>query len=88
MVLRKVMGRYIPTAITDSPKQGFSAPDSSWFREESRGFIEDKLLNRDSPIFEYLDISSVKAIVNDHISGRENRRLLIWSLLTITQVLG
>ena len=88
LVLRKVMGRYIPTAITDSPKQGFSAPDSSWFREESRGFIEDKLLNRDSPIFEYLDISSVKAIVNDHISGRENRRLLIWSLLTITQVLG
>ncbi len=87
LVLRKVMSRYIPAAITDSRKQGFSAPDSSWFREESRKFVEERLLQKDSPIYQYLDDKSIHKIVDDHISGSENRRLLIWSLLTMTQIL-
>src|SRR5579871_2937000 len=34
-LLRKVMERYVPQAITDREKQGFSAPDASWFKGES-----------------------------------------------------
>ena len=35
IALRKVMNRYIPDLITNGIKQGFSAPDSSWFKGES-----------------------------------------------------
>ena len=30
-----------------------------------------------------MDKSAVQAMVNDHLEGRENRRLLIWSLLSL-----
>ncbi len=35
-LLRKVMSRYIPDQITSAEKQGFSAPDASWFKGEGK----------------------------------------------------
>ena len=32
-----------------------------------------------------LDRGTVQGLVNDHLEGRENRRLLIWSLLYLEQ---
>ena len=35
LLLRKVMGRYVPDDITNQVKRGFSGPDASWFRGDS-----------------------------------------------------
>ena len=40
------------------------------------------MLNDDSAMYEYLNPTSVRGLVDDHLEGRENRRLLLWSLLT------
>ena len=77
------MSSYIPKDIVESKKQGFSSPDASWFRGESIRFVESKLLNQHSPIYELLDYASVKALLEQHLRGEQNRRLLIWSLLNI-----
>ena len=86
-ILRDVMRRHIPDDITEAEKQGFSAPDNSWFKGESIEFVKRKLLGNDARLFEYLDRESVHRLVNQHLSGEENRRLLIWSLLNFEQVL-
>src|SRR5690606_10555598 len=39
IMLRKAMNRIIPTDITQRRKQGFSAPDASWFRGESIDYV-------------------------------------------------
>ena len=31
-LLREMMGRYLPKDVVSAKKQGFSAPDASWFR--------------------------------------------------------
>lgn len=80
-LLRKVMQRYIPEQITNGIKQGFSAPDSSWFKGESIDYVKRKLLNNKSRIYDYLDQQSVKKLISEHLEGKQNRRLLIWSLL-------
>jgi asparagine synthase (glutamine-hydrolysing) len=80
-ILRKVMQRYIPERITNGIKQGFSAPDSSWFRGESIDYVRRKLYNNNTKIFDYLDRQAVQKLVNEHLEGKQNRRLLIWSLL-------
>jgi asparagine synthase (glutamine-hydrolysing) len=80
-ILRDVMSRYIPKSITDAKKQGFSSPDSSWFRGESIDFVRSVVSDRSSPIFDYLDFATVGELVGEHLSGRENRRLLVWSVL-------
>jgi asparagine synthase (glutamine-hydrolysing) len=81
LILRKVMKRYIPEKITKAVKQGFSAPDSSWFKGESIDYVKRILFNNKACIYEYLDWESVMELVNQHLQGKFNRRLLIWSLL-------
>jgi len=85
IILRKMMERYIPSQITDREKQGFSAPDASWFKGESIDYVRRRVLNPKARIFDVLDREAVQRLVQDHLDGRENRRLLIWSLLNIEQ---
>jgi len=86
-ILRDMMSRYIPTDIIKAKKQGFSSPDASWFRGESIEFVRRKLLDKNSPIFDYLDIGETKSLVNEHLTGQQNRRLLIWSLISVNEFL-
>jgi asparagine synthase (glutamine-hydrolysing) len=80
------MTRYIPGQITERAKQGFSAPDASWFKGESIDYVNRRLLNGKAQIYDYLDREAVVGLVSDHLEGRENRRLLIWSLLNLEQL--
>ncbi len=82
-ILRDVMSRYIPDKITKAEKQGFSSPDASWFKGESIEFVRRKLLDSSSPIYSVLDAKVVAELIQEHLSGKQNRRLLIWSLLNI-----
>jgi len=82
-ILREAARGFLPANVVDAIKQGFSAPDSSWFRGESMSFVERRLLRADSRISEIFDQSIVRDLVSSHLSGRQNRRLLIWSLLSL-----
>ena len=82
-ILRDVMRRHIPGHITDAVKQGFSAPDGSWFKGESIDFVRSTLVESSPLIYDYLDRDSVLSLVEDHLEGVQNRRLLIWSLLNV-----
>lgn len=81
VLLREVMSRYIPPNVTKRAKQGFSGPDASWFRGESIKYITDVLFSGDPFIYEFLDRRIVEDLVEQHLQGRQNRRLLVWSLL-------
>lgn len=81
MLLRDVMARHIPAEVAVAEKQGFSAPDASWFKGESIDFVRRTLLDAQARIYEYMDRVAVVGLVQDHLDGRQNRRLLIWSLL-------
>lgn len=87
LILRKAMERHIPQKITEAEKQGFSAPDASWFKGESIDYVRRKLYRGNPRIFEFLDSKTVHSLVSDHLEGRENRRLLIWSLLSLEKML-
>jgi len=81
-VLRQAMGRLIPREVTERTKQGFSAPDATWFRGESINYINQLMRNPRALIYEFLTPDYVAQVLDEHCSGRVNRRLLIWSLLS------
>ena len=81
-ILRKTMERIIPQSITQAKKQGFSGPDESWFRGSSEKYVKDLLLDDKARINEYLNPEYVRQIIETHNAGVENKRLLIWSLLS------
>ncbi len=85
IILRNVSKRFVPEVIFDGKKQGFSAPDASWFRGDSIDFVRSVISNKQSRIYDYLDKPSIEKIFEDHCSGRVNRRLFIWSVLNFEE---
>jgi asparagine synthase (glutamine-hydrolysing) len=85
LLLRRVMESYVPADVADGVKRGFSAPDASWFRGDSIDYVRRSLMGRDARLFDYLDRAAVQSLVGDHLDGKDNRRLLIWSLLSIEE---
>ena len=85
LILREVMSRVIPPSVVKGEKRGFSGPDATWFRGESIDYVRDTLHNPRARIFDFIDRDATLALVDDHLEGRENRRLLVWSLLNLEE---
>ncbi len=81
-VLRDAMTRIIPREAAERRKQGFSAPDASWFRGESIGYLNRLLRDPTARIYEFLQPTYVERILDQHTAGKVNHRLLIWSMLS------
>lgn len=84
-LLRQVMSRYVPDHISSGEKKGFSAPDASWFRGDSIEYVKRRLGDKRALIYDYFDRRIVEGLLAEHLEGRANRRLLIWSLLYLEE---
>lgn len=80
-ILRDVMGCHIPGDVAKAEKQGFSAPDASWFKGESIDFVKRVLGDEHAALYRLMDKKTVSEMVGQHLDGTSNKRLLIWSLL-------
>lgn len=86
-ILRDVMARYVPSDVSSGAKQGFSAPDASWFKGESIEYVKSIVFNPKARIYDYLDAATTQSLVRTHLDGHENKRLFIWSLLNVEHFL-
>ncbi len=82
VVLRNAMSRLIPQDVTNRAKQGFSAPDASWFRGEIIDYINKLLRDPKARIYEHIRLPYVENVLDQHTAGKVNHRLLIWSLMS------
>ena len=80
-ILRKAMDSYIPQEIINRKKQGFSAPDESWYRDENSEYVKELLLASTTVSSKYINPDYIKKIVNEHLYEKKNHRLLIWSFM-------
>lgn len=80
-VLRKAMKGFIPEAIINRKKQGFSAPDESWYRGENASYVKELLLNKKTISSEFINQGYMEKIVREHVDKHINHRLLIWSFM-------
>lgn len=81
LLLRKVMKHYIPKEIINGQKQGFSAPDASWFKGESIEYVKRLLCSKSANIYNFMNYDAVQNLIQEHMDGKQNRRLFVWSLL-------
>jgi asparagine synthase (glutamine-hydrolysing) len=82
------MENYVSNEVTNGAKKGFSSPDASWFRGDSIEFVKKELCVPKNPLYELLDYKEVQQKLELHFDGKENKRLLIWSLLYLTTYLA
>jgi asparagine synthase (glutamine-hydrolysing) len=81
-LLRKAMTGILPAEIIENRKQGFSAPDQSWYMNQLVEYIRATILSPRSLDRGYFQPEYLERIIEEHISGKANHRLLIWSLLS------
>ena len=80
-VLRKAMLDFLPERIINRKKQGFSAPDESWYRGENAAYVKELLLNSNTISTQFINKKYIEQIVDEHINKKINHRLLIWSFM-------
>ena len=80
-VLRKAMEDFIPKKIINRKKQGFSAPDESWYRGENADYIKELLLGKDLACGDFIRQDFINKVVDEHMNKNINHRLLIWSFM-------
>ncbi len=81
VALRAAFRGSIPNEILDAPKQGFVVPMAEWLRGELKDLAYDVLLDSTARERGYFAPDSVRALLDRHISGSEDRSGAIWALL-------
>lgn len=85
LIMRNALEKFVPHEVSKAKKQGFSAPDASWFKGDSIDYVRRRILTPDARIYEFLDFDCASRLLKEHTEGRSNRRLLVWSLLQLEQ---
>jgi len=80
-LLRKAMLDCTPAEIINRKKQGFSAPDESWYRGENAAYMKELLLDKNTVSSAFINPAFTEYIIDEHINKKINHRLLLWSLM-------
>jgi asparagine synthase (glutamine-hydrolysing) len=83
-MLRKAVEPLLPREITHGRKQGFSIPAAAWLRGELEPFAREALSPARIKEQGWFDASVVTAIVDRHVSGREDLSRQIWGLMAFS----
>lgn len=80
-ILRALLGRYVPQALWDRPKAGFSVPIEAWLRGPLRDWAEALLDERVLREGGLLAVQPVRRLWAQHQAGTHNHERVLWSLL-------
>lgn len=80
-VLREAMSDILPEKIINRKKQGFSAPDESWYRGENANYVKELLLGDNIASSQFINPDYVRQIIDEHCNKHINHRLLLWSFM-------
>jgi asparagine synthase (glutamine-hydrolysing) len=81
-VLRAAASDLLPQDVVRARKQGFSPPDQSWYRGPTMDYIKAILLDDRSLSRGWFEPAAIQRTIAEHVEGRVNHRLLLWSLLS------
>jgi asparagine synthase (glutamine-hydrolysing) len=79
--LRAVLARYVPPALTERPKMGFTVPIGAWLKGPLRTWAEDLLSPAALAADNLFDPIAVRACLAEHMSGRRNWQGALWTVL-------
>jgi asparagine synthetase B (glutamine-hydrolysing) len=81
VILRKLMGPRLPSAILNRPKVGFGAPMSAWLRGPLRPLVGDYLSTSRLKSGNCFDPIIVANLVEEHMAGDADHGNQLWLLL-------
>jgi asparagine synthase (glutamine-hydrolysing) len=82
-LLRRVLDRYVPTALVDRPKMGFGVPIDAWLRGPLREWAEQLLAPARLGSYGFVRAEPVRRAWQEHLEGRRNWQYPLWTVLML-----
>ena len=82
-LLKDVARHWVPDHILDRKKQGFSPPLASWLRGDLKDLAATILLDPRAVDRGLLEPQRVRALIDDHVQGRDDNAEAIWTMLQL-----
>ena len=79
--LRQVLYNYVPSQLIERPKAGFGIPVGQWLRGPLREWAETLLDERRLEQEGYLNPKPIREIWQQHLSGRHDWTVRLWTVL-------
>ncbi len=84
-ILRDILKEYIPEAVFDQPKSGFSIPLAEWIRTDLKKEFQEELNDSFLNNVPNLDTAKFKKQFKDHLEGKANNATNIWKLYVLAK---
>lgn len=82
-ILRRILGRRVPSALVDREKMGFDVPIGVWLRGPLRGWAEELLQPAQLSRGDLLNPEPIVRRWRDHVAGRANHGKGLWAVLML-----
>ncbi len=80
-LLRRVLDRYVPNALVERPKMGFSVPIDTWLRGPLKQWAADLLDSAGDAQGGLLAAAPIRQRWQEHQSGKRNWHAFLWNVL-------
>ena len=84
VLLRRAAAPLLPRKIVYGRKRGFSIPAGAWLRGDLEPFAREVLSRETLERQGFFSAGAVGRVLDDHVSGREDRSRQLWGLLAFT----
>jgi asparagine synthase (glutamine-hydrolysing) len=81
-ILRCAFRDLVPAPVLKRAKMGFGVPLSSWFRSDLRLYLQDVFLSSDARVYQFLDRTQVRKLIDSFLAGAQLWADAVWTLLT------
>jgi asparagine synthase (glutamine-hydrolysing) len=82
-IVKEVARKYVPRDLVDRPKNGFKVPLGSWLRGELHDAVRSLVLDDRSAVAPFVDLRTVRRLLDDHRAAKADRTKEVWALLTL-----
>jgi len=83
-VVKQIALKYLPETVVHRAKAGFRLPLAQWFRGRLRDLCYDHICATDGLMRQLLARSELQRLLDDHMRGRKDYWLQIWTLLGLS----
>lgn len=82
-LLKRLARKLLPPENIDRPKMGFGVPVGTWLRQDLRTLAGDALLSSEALARGYFRPERVRALWDEHQTGRSDHTFPLWTLLML-----